>query len=854
MSGAARRVAWYRFTRTFRGRRGGYLAIVLLVGLVGGLAMAAVAGARRTQSAFPAYLAASNAGDLQTSLYFGGGAALSNLYDPQVTARLARLPHVRHVAAMAGTFAAPLSASGRAALPAPLQDNQVQTVGSLGGEFWTQDRVVADQGRVPDPARVDEIALTPEAARLLHWHVGQTLPMGVFSFAQVTNAPSPGQLGAPRLRIEARVVGVVTFSTDVVHDQVDRYPTFVLLTPALTRELLPLGGAGFVQYSLRLGHGAADAPAVEREIIASLPRGTLYAFHVTAVGERQVERSTEPTSIALGVFGAVAGAAALSIAGQAVGRELRSRRRDRAVLRALGARRTVLVADGLLGPAGAAGVGAILAALLCVALSPLTPVGAVRRVDPAAGFRVDWAVVGLGAAGLVLVLSAFALLVLVASTRRLAGADDGPFVPLHPSRVLTAAARTGMSPASMTGIGWTLVRGRGRDAAPVGSALLGAAVAVMVVAATLTFGSGLRTLVSHPALYGWNWDYAITASAGGQVLPSTENLLARDRYVAGWTGYRFGDAQIDRTTVPIVIVDPGASVLPPLLEGRYPHASDEIVMGATTLAQLDKHLGDTVVLSYGSSQNAPAYVPPTRLRVVGTVTLPAVGSPGTLHVSMGTGAVVQRGIEPPAFRAFQNQPDPNLDGPDLVAIRLRPGADAAAALASLRRIVTAADGVAAADPNVGGGTFEVLPVQEPAEIINYRTTGADPAVLAAGLAAGAAAALGFTLVASVRRRRRDLALLKTIGFSQRQLAAVVSWQASVAAVVGFVVGLPLGAALGRTLWRLFAHQIDVVPAPSVPVGQLALVALAALILANAVSLVPGRIAARTPAALLLRAE
>jgi ABC-type lipoprotein release transport system permease subunit len=69
-----------------------------------------------------------------------------------------------------------------------------------------------------------------------------------------------------------------------------------------------------------------------------------------------------------------------------------------------------------------------------------------------------------------------------------------------------------------------------------------------------------------------------------------------------------------------------------------------------------------------------------------------------------------------------------------------------------------------------------------------------------------------------------------------------------------VVGLPLGAALGRTLWRVFAHQIDVVPAPSVPVGELVVVALSALVLANIVSVVPGRIAARTPAALVLRAE
>src|SRR5204863_532656 len=76
----------------------------------------------------------------------------------------------------------------------------------------------------------------------------------------------------------------------------------------------------------------------------------------------------------------------------------------------------------------------------------------------------------------------------------------------------------------------------------------------------------------------------------------------------------------------------------------------------------------------------------------------------------------------------------------------------------------------------------------------------------------------LTLMASVRRRRRDLALLKTMGFTSRQLAATVAWQASVAAVIGSVVGIPLGIAGGRWLWALFAREIYVKPRPAVPVS------------------------------------
>jgi ABC-type lipoprotein release transport system permease subunit len=106
----------------------------------------------------------------------------------------------------------------------------------------------------------------------------------------------------------------------------------------------------------------------------------------------------------------------------------------------------------------------------------------------------------------------------------------------------------------------------------------------------------------------------------------------------------------------------------------------------------------------------------------------------------------------------------------------------------------------------------------------------------------------------VRRRRRDLALLKTLGFTHRQLASVVAWQASVAAVIGVVLGVPLGIALGRWLWILFARQIFAVPQPTVPLVSVGVIAVGALVLANIVAALPGRSAARTPTALLLRAE
>jgi ABC-type lipoprotein release transport system permease subunit len=129
-----------------------------------------------------------------------------------------------------------------------------------------------------------------------------------------------------------------------------------------------------------------------------------------------------------------------------------------------------------------------------------------------------------------------------------------------------------------------------------------------------------------------------------------------------------------------------------------------------------------------------------------------------------------------------------------------------------------------------------------------------PAILAAGVAAGAFVALGLTLVAVVRRRRRDLALLKTLGFTRRQLAECVATQAVIAAVVGMVIGIPLGIIIGRQLWLLFARAIHVVPEPSVPLLAIVLIGAGAIVLAIVAAALPGLKAANTSAGVSLRAE
>ena len=849
MTGSALSVAWYRLRATFARRWPGYLSLVLLIGLVGGLAMGSIAGARRTQSSYPEFLASTNPSDLYFSSFGTGGPAGGGNGSHSVTgADIARLAHVKRVVSSLNLLVAPLKRNGE---PDLAEVARLNTGGSIDGENVTQDRVAVVQGRMANPQKADEFVTTAEGARLLGIHVGQTVPLGVYSLAQ-TNLPAFGTPSVPpRIRVNGKLVGIVVFNDQVVQDDVDTFETEVLFTQALTKRALAFATAA--QFGLQLDRGDRDVSAVERELAHLVPPGTVYEFHRTSLIEARVERVVKPESIALAVFGGIAGVAALVIAGLAISRQLQRGAADLRVLRSLGAGPAMTAADGLVGILFAVVLGSLLAAGVAVALSPLAPIGPVRPVYPTPGFTIDWAVLGGGTLLLILALGVVTA-ALAYRTLPYRMARRSRFERDRTSGVARAAAGAGLSAAGVVGIRFALEPAR-RTSAPVRSALIGAALAVITVTATVTFASGLHTLVSRPALYGWNWNYLLFP--GNQNIPQEAlTQLRHDPDVAAASGVSPEQATVDKQEVPILIGTPGADPGPPILSGHAVAAANQIVLGGQTMLALHKHVGDTVVLSYGAPQNAPIYVPPTRLVIVGTATFPAIGYPSSVadHTSMGTGAMVSTLVEPAALRKAELKSDPLLNGPSMVLVRLRPGVGASAGRADLERVVHAVNKVLAADPDAGGNSIALLGVQRPAEIVNYQSMGFTPVLLASGLALGAVMALGLTLAETVRRRRHDLALLKTLGFTRRQLSAVTAWQASVAAVVGVVVGIPIGIAIGRQLWILFARDINAVPVATVPVLSILLIGAGAIVLANIVAALPGRLAARTPTALALRAE
>ena len=254
----------------------------------------------------------------------------------------------------------------------------------------------------------------------------------------------------------------------------------------------------------------------------------------------------------------------------------------------------------MIGLGGAVLLGSLLAAVVAVALSPLAPLGPVRAVEPHRGVSFDWTVLGVGTATLFVVLLALALFLsyrdaphLVAVRRRRN--------PNRGSALVNAAASAGFSAPATAGIRFALERGRGRSAVPVRSSMVGTLLAVVVVVASLTFGNSLDNFISHPALYGWNWNYILESNAGYGAMPvkASDALLAHDHQVSAWTGAYYSYENIDGMSVPVLGEEPGGAVQPSILSGHGFEADNQVVLGTETMQRLHKHIGDTVTVDTG---------------------------------------------------------------------------------------------------------------------------------------------------------------------------------------------------------------------------------------------------------------
>lgn len=593
--------------------------------------------------------------------------------------------------------------------------------------------------------------------------------------------------------------------------------------------MIPPGCArDYRYYSLQLDDNATLASIREafdeslERLSAGIPAemvndvGYYFVTQDRTVLDHAVRQSTRPTVISLVVFGFVAALASISVAALTIARALQRGQSTDVALRAIGVspRKRVLILSLPALLAGAAGL--VAAVVIGVAVSPIGPVGSARSVIPSPGFALPLSVVGPAfvalAIGLVVV---FALAAFAAVRNR----RDRP----RSKRISWWAGVLGRSgrPAASEGVRAAL--GVQRTTGMV-AVLAGLVVAITGIVSAVIFGANLTAVVNEPQRYGWPWDVTVITGAGyGDTVGATvAESLENDPSVVDYGFFSFDSlSQFGDDAVTTIYGFPGAEQADfPVVRGRAVERPGEAVVGTRTADELDIDVGDRLTVESTLFEVG-------EVQVVGIVVLPSLGPFLADRTGLGSGAFVLLDADP-----FDESAPATL-----TAIRLQDGTDASAFLERLRPTLH--------DWDAQGWTpsARATPVKPP-EIVNVDGLLSAPLVLGALLALALIVGLPLAIVLSVRDRQRELAILRALGFSSRDLRTTVRWQAATIVAAGLVFGVPIGIVAGRFAWRSFGERLGLVPHADMPIGWLALVAILIVAIAMLGAVPPARTATR----------
>src|SRR5271157_267452 len=818
---------WLRLHADVRLRWRALAALALLLGIICGVVLTAAAGARRTDTAYPRLLSWANAAQVNI---FPEGTGLTGYY-----AALARLPQV---AAMSTQVAYQTVIPARHGVP-----EQVDSFSSPDRAFGVSaDRVKILQGRLFDPAAAGQAMIDPQLASLEHLRPGGTL--------HLLGVPDNSKTGNPNVPLVFRVTAIVVFDTEIVPANTNFTEPMALLSApfSATRAGRMISFDDVAGVRLRPG-ASMTAFLSAAQMLAKRYPATVRLNIISPTDQvAATERAIRPEAVALAVFAVLAGLIGLAVVGQLLARQLVLDSAEFPILRALGMTRASLAVLGLARLAAVTLAGAVIAVAVAVAASPLMPIGPARLAEPAPGIEVNLAVLGAGLAGIAIL----PLAVLIPAAWRAAGRARGPLgvaepaTPARPSRLGSALGRAG-SVAGSIGVRMAFEPGRGRTAVPVRSALAGTVVAVAAVVAAAVFGASLITLVGTPRQYGQNWNQELDLEFEGVPGSAGAKVLSVEPAVTEYAAGNYGQLTIGGEIVPAIGLDAvrGGGYLT-LLSGRAPSVPGEIALGAQTMRAIHRRLGQTVRVTVNLLTTSGPAAQRT-MRIVGVAVFPSFGRSSFAPTDLGTGAVVPASVlsarSEPGATSFCGTSGTCYN---FFLLRYRPGTDLNAAAARLTAAVTA-----------GGcpiGSCAVTADQRPGDIEHYAAIRDTPLVLGAVLALLAVGTLAHVLLTSVHRRRRDLAVLKTLGLVRSQVLRVVAWEASALAAAALLIGLPLGVLAGRWAWALFAGSAGVSGQADVPVPLVLLAIPATLALANLIAAGPGWDAARVRPASIMRTE
>lgn len=791
--------ALMRARADLRARRRSWAALTLILGLAAGGVLTLLAGGRRTDSAYVRFEQSSRAADAVVSEPFGPGFAALDL------GAVSHLPQVT----VSGRISM-LSLDDPDITLAVPDDNRV-------GRALQVPKLV--HGRLPRPAAVDEIAVPFTTAQRRHFSVGSRVTVNL---VQALQDSAPAQTTLPPLPLKLVVVGVAASPGD--------FPPlsqgssgFVYASPALLHRVQSTYGS-LDAVMLRLRGGAADFKALNAELL-KMSGGQPVSDWTPAVQAANVKRSFHLQAVALWVAGGLLGLVLLLIAAQLLARQSFLESVAHPTLAALGMTEDQLWILGLI-RAGAVGVGAAAVAVFTAILaSPLMPVGSARIAEPRPGMSVDWVVLGLGAVVVVVATTAVA----VYPTWRLSRAPAGNGDEAVSGGLLARVVMPGAVPApANVGIRMALQPGRGATAVPLRSSLAGVVVALIALTGAVIFGASLTHFIGTPRLYGVSFDSVIASAGSADLNQGALRTIAGDRrvdaVVPAFTGVPLA---IDNAPVEALSLDAGKGAIEPtVVTGHAPKAPDEIFLGTKTARRIHRRVGNSVVVYITAATPNPQ-----RMRIVGTGVLPPTSDADQLGEGAEMTFAGELRLAPPGV-----SPPPTNNA----LVRFLPG-------------VKTSTGIAALNREIGPAFFATTP-QKPTDVVNFGRVQSLPIVLATLLAALAVATLAHTLVTSIRRRRRDLAILKTLGFGPNQIRHAVAWQASSFCAVALLIGIPLGILVGRWIWMVFARQLGIVPEPVTPPLGLLLLVPATVLIANLVAAWPARFAGRIRPAVALRTE
>jgi FtsX-like permease family len=824
---------WLSLRADFRLRWRPLAALALLLGLIGGVVLTAAAGARRTDTAYPRLLQWARASQVDVLPNSNGPV-------PGYFAAVRRMPQV---AAMSVDSLYQMVLPVRHGLPV----TEVLTYSSPdGGMGVSADRVKILQGRMFGPRAPGQAVIDPQLAALEHLRPGSTLRLLVVPNDPRTGNPEIGRAVPLAFRVSA--VGV--FDTQIVPATATNSQPEVLLSPPYNATPIARASGYGTEAAVRLRPGASMAAFVTAAVsLAKHYPGTGGGADVNTLSDEvaATQRAIRPDAIALAAFAALAGLFALALIGQLLGRQLILDATEFPILSALGMTRARLVGLSLARVAAVTLTGAAVAVAVAVAASPLMPIGPARLADPQPGAEVNLAILGVGFATIALL----PLAVLVPAASRAAGRVQGPLrvaepaAPARASRLGRALTRVGSVTGSI-GARMAFEPGRGRTAVPVRSALVGTTVAIAAVVAAVVFGTSLLMLVGTPHRYGQNWNQELNLGFAGVTAGFGAKILSAESAISAYAAGDYGQLSVNGKIVAAIGISPvGGQGYYTLLAGRYPSAPDQIVLGAQTLRAVGRRLGQTVrVVANQVTTFGP--VRPRTMRIVAVAVFPGFGRGAFAATDLGNGAAVAASVLSEPFS--QAHCGSGTTCYNFFLLRYRPGADLGAAAARLTAAVTARG----CPP--GPQSCTVTADQRPSDIKNYASIRDTPLVLGAVLALLAVATLAHAPLTGVRRRRRDLAVLKTLGLRRSQVIRVVSWQASALAAAALVVGLPLGVLAGRWAWTLFAGSAGVSDQADIPAALVLLAIPVVLLLANLIAAGPGWAAARISPAIILRSE